>query len=469
MKDIDGLVARLVASGRGRAVPIRETSALAPDPEGTIAIAAIRVVTEDQVQALAYGSPDGRPSSIARLLPLGRDTADLEPFAEWLVTCVQRAVVPGLPWRVWVPHGKTIETLGILGRRYERNKNASPLLQEAARFCRIIAEESRFAGQQTVVVALDTLLRHVVTGQMPIEDQHLGAVLAWLPPDAGRDTLKMARERARLPASGILVNTPDQPDDNRVERLRKELKDASGLRRARIERQIRRILTDAVMREWDLLVAARRAFHELGLAAADLDALCDDSRERVCWAVNNHLISPRRAVPLARRLEEYENALTRADDAALRTDATLRCRAARLGRVIECVVIRVNQPRQNRHPCHLVIRTSQNNLRVRADDRVALASGSMQGVVREVRPGAGATTLIDIELKKGVRVAHALLGTAQEWIEDRAFPTFLRRQTLSEADARATWMVRASDAPPSRPTAITTGDLLDLAHAASRP
>ena len=342
MSDVESLVARIVAFGRGRAVPVRETSALSLDPEHAIGIAMIRVVTEDQVQALAYGSADRRPAMITRLHPLGRDTSDLEPFAEWLVDRVQHVIRAGLPLRVWVPHGKTIETLEILGRRYERNQHASPMLQEAARYCRISGEETRFAGQQTVAVALDTILLHVVTGQMPIEDQHLGAVLAWLRPDAGRDPREVAMERARWPASGVLINTPDRRDDDYVELLRKELKGASGHRRSRIEREIQQILRNAVAREWDLLLAARQAFWDLALAPGHVGDLSRASQQRVSWAVNNHLITPRQAVPVTRKLEEYEDALQRAEGAALRSDATLRRRAARLGHVIEGVVERVD-------------------------------------------------------------------------------------------------------------------------------
>lgn len=468
MKDIEALVARVVASGRDRAVSIRETSALAPDSEDAIGIATIRVVTEDQVQAVAYGSLHRSPATIARLHPLGRDTSDLEPFAQWLVDQVLRAVRTGRPLRVWVPHGKTIETLEIMGRRYERNQHASPILQEAARYCRIVAEETRFAGQQTVAIALDTLLAHVATGQMPIEDQHLGAVLAWVEPEAGRDPRDVARERARLPASGILVNTPDRNDDDRIEFLRKELKSASGRRRVRLEREIRRILENAVIREWELLCSASQAFWGLGLAPSQLEELTLASRNRVSWAVNNHLASPRRAVPLTTKLERYENALQQADDVALRSDASLRRRAARLGRVIEGVVEQVDQPRRNYHPCHVLLRTSQDSLRVRSDDRVALVGGSMTGVIREIRPAPGGTTLIRIELKKGVRGAGAMTGNRQEWIDDRSFPFFLRQQALSEAASRVTWMLSGSTPPASRPARIANGDPLDLAHAVRR-
>jgi hypothetical protein len=468
MKDVEGTVAKIVALQRRHAVPIRGTSALAADPSDAVGIATIRVVTEDQVQAIAFGPLARRPTTIVRLNPLGRDTSDLESFADWLVNHVRRVIGAGRPLRVWVPHGKTIETLEILGRRYESNRHASPMLQEAARYCRIIAEETRYAGQQTVAIALDILLAHVVTGQMPIEDQHLGAVLAWIRPEPGRDPREVAFERARWPASGILINTPDRRDDDRIELLRKELKGAAGRRRNDIEREIRAILAAAVNREWELLVAARRAYWDLDLAPSVLDELLRASHERVSWAVNNHLVSPRRAVAITRKLEEYENALQRAEDAALRSDIILRRRAARLGHVIDGVVERVDQPQRNRHPCHLILRTTQNNLRVRSDDRVALVGGSIAGVVRQIRPSRDGTTLIRIELKKGVRGAGALAGNRQEWIENRDFPSFMRHQALSEADSRGIWMVDGSLPPPARPSRMRNGDPLQLAHVARR-
>ena len=125
--------------------------------------------------------------------------------------------------RLWVPHKKTVEMLGVLGRRYERNQSASAMLREAARICRIFAAEATYDGQQVTVVAQDVLLRHAVTGQMPVEDLHPDAILAWVAPVSGRDPAEVANERARIPASGLLPNTPDQPDDNEIELLRRPM------------------------------------------------------------------------------------------------------------------------------------------------------------------------------------------------------------------------------------------------------
>lgn len=468
MKDVEGVVARIIAWDRGRAVPIRETSAIEPDPTDAVGIATISVVTEDQVQALAFGSLGSQPTIVARIHPLGRDTADLEPFATWLVDHVRRVIGRGDGLRIWVPHIKTIETLEILGRRYERNQNASATLQEAARYCRIISEQTRYAGQQAVAVALDLLLSHLVTGQMPIEDQHLGAVLAWVDPEQGRHPREVAAERSRWPASGILINSPDRDDDDRIEKLRKGIKTAPARRRAGMEREIRDLLIAGVQREWELLCRARSAFWRIGLTPSNLAELAKTSRERVSWAVQNFLPTPTRAIPITRKLEEHEDALQRAEDAAVRSDGILRRKAARLGHLIEGVVARINQPRRNFHPCEIVLQTTQTNLRVRLDDRIELIGGSVRGVVRGIQPAPTGATEVRIEVTKGVRGANALVGATQEWVESRDFPLIIRSRALSEAQARTNWMVEGAPPPAAQQSTVRHGDLLDLANAARR-
>src|SRR5690606_20121360 len=125
-------------------------------------------------------------------------------------------------------------------------------IRRMGQICRIIAHEARIPGQQLVANAAALLKDHCVTGLAPIEEGHLDAILAWLDP-AVSDPLTEARNRIRLPASGILPNTPDHPIDDRIDRLRKEAKAASGTRRHTLEGEIRSILSQWVTREWALL------------------------------------------------------------------------------------------------------------------------------------------------------------------------------------------------------------------------
>ena len=78
------VTARIIARSQRRAFPIRETVALCPDPDRTFGLVVLKVVSEDQVQALAFGDMTRAPRIITRWNPLGRESADLEPFAQAL-------------------------------------------------------------------------------------------------------------------------------------------------------------------------------------------------------------------------------------------------------------------------------------------------------------------------------------------------------------------------------------------------
>jgi hypothetical protein len=121
--------------------------------------------------------------------------------------------------------------------------------------CRVIADEATYAGQQIVAVASDLLLEHVATGQSVVEDQHLGAQLAWVTPRAGADPVAEAARRALLPAAAMLRRDVD----DRVEDLRR-LGKGSGVRAAAARAEIEHLLREGAIDEWDLLVEARRAF-----------------------------------------------------------------------------------------------------------------------------------------------------------------------------------------------------------------
>lgn len=119
----DSLHRVLARTGR-RALAVRTSSSLSHDPDVTIGIATIKIVTEEQIQAIAYGPIGAEPTAIVRLNPIGRDVTDLLPFARFLEDAVQRAVATNSPVRVWLPHAVTLEALDVLGHRYWRNQNA---------------------------------------------------------------------------------------------------------------------------------------------------------------------------------------------------------------------------------------------------------------------------------------------------------------------------------------------------------
>ncbi len=63
-------------------------------------------------------------------------------------------------------------------------------------------------GSSLVLAATEALTTHWVTGQVPVEDAHLGTVLAWVDPPPGSDGPQAAVEAERQPAAGP-VSDPD--------------------------------------------------------------------------------------------------------------------------------------------------------------------------------------------------------------------------------------------------------------------
>src|SRR5262245_57702687 len=111
------------------------------------------MVSEQLVQAIAFGDPDGEPQIVTRWNPLSRETAELEPFAAALDAYVRGVVARGALPRVWVPHSSTITLVELLGHRYRTNKAAATTLQNMGWLCRALAEEAKYRGQQVVAVA----------------------------------------------------------------------------------------------------------------------------------------------------------------------------------------------------------------------------------------------------------------------------------------------------------------------------
>ncbi|MGM5000127.1 hypothetical protein AB8A05_15445 [Tardiphaga sp. 538_B7_N1_4] len=445
MNAFEDALTRVLARHQRRAVLVRTSNEMSSDPAITIGIATIKIVTEEQIQAIAFGALDHDPQVIARLNPIGRDVADLMPFAKFLNDTFARATAANVPIRIWVAHSGTLEALDVLGHRYWRNQNAPEEIRRMGENCRVIAHEATIPGQQLVADAAGLLHAHVVTGLNPLEEGHLGATLAWFEPGIA-DPLSEARARIRIPASGVLPNTPDRPFDDRVDRLRKEAKGASGAQLHIKQSEISDILRESVLREWQLLVDGRRAFLALGLPTVGLEELLEDSNKRVQYALANGFFPARAPDRLAAQLGVMEAGQEKQERAALEHDPLLRDQSARAGGVVRGVVSNVIQTRAGFKPCDIEVESEQDVIRFRIDDKIVVVGTNVTGIVRGLSRTASGGTSVQIEIKEGVRTRHVLtVGAHVELM--RAAYAFVNFKALKAAREQQSWIFYGANTP----------------------
>ncbi|MET9959024.1 hypothetical protein ABZ128_08015 [Streptomyces sp. NPDC006326] len=184
-----------------------------------------------------------------------------------------------------VPSRAGIEYVRLLGRsmRFRRTAEEDPENPYPAparvpllgRWLTHLGERARVPGASMLLAATDLLGRHWATGQSNLEDQHLGALLAWIAPPEGETGAEAAlRAELERDRDGLLLVPPAGPAtdpafDNkllapamaRYDAARADgPRDAGALARAEegvralVERQMRPTW-DAVWRSLDLLRA----------------------------------------------------------------------------------------------------------------------------------------------------------------------------------------------------------------------
>jgi hypothetical protein len=467
MNAFDQALLRVAARQHGRAIPIRRSSSLCVDPHTTIGIATIKIVTEEQVQAIAFGRIGSAPEILIRLDPISRDVSDLHPFAVFLAAVADDAQREGGALRIWVPHVGTLEALDVLGHRYWRNQSAPDAIRRMGEICRIVAHEYGFPGQQTVADVAALLREHVITGLTPIEEGHLNAILAWLDPAVGQP-LEESRERIRIPASGVLPNTPDLPLDDRVDRLRREAKGVPGNQRAALQREIATILSRAVLREWQLMEEARNAFLRLGLPARGLGDLVAASCKRILKGFKDGHFPARSPERLAIQLGQMEVGQQRADQASVENDPVLRAQAGNAGAVVLGHISNVDQPQRGRKPCHIEVDSDQRVIRFRRDDKVKILNTNVRGVVRGINVAPGGGVRVVLEITNGVRSSNVLaVGTPVELLEESF--GFVNSKALNTARDRQPWPFYSDAMPSIDVLPQPSGSLLAIARGSRRP
>ena len=425
------VVARAAASILGRYQPIRSTSLLGFDEPPVFGFVPIKLVSEEVIQAIAFGDVDGQPTIVTRWNALSRDATAFESFALGLDQHITNALGSNRLPRIWLPHEGALRQLELLGHRYRTNKTATDSLRRMGAQCRSLMEEYQHQGQQVVAVASELLRAHVVTGQSPSEDAHLGAFLAWIE-NAGRNVVHEATKRSLIPAAAMLTRR----EDDEVEALRRVAK-KGGAAGSRAQKQIERILKIAALREWDLLSRARSAFWALGMSQlSGIGDLRSASRDRIYYSLSKLPSPPSRTSGLARLLDALEASAERIENADLEGDSQTRELLQRKGRVVNGVVESIDQRRRGCYPCGLRLFTQQSVLRIRAGTKLRLVGSKVSSRVIAVETTPLGHYIV-MELITGVRSRPAV-GTTGQWTDSVPFDgDFLRNRIYETAKIAA--------------------------------
>ncbi|MFD3947204.1 hypothetical protein [Streptomyces sp. NPDC058579] len=194
-----------------------------------------------------------------------------------------------------VPSRAGIEYVRLLGRsmRFRRTAEqdpetpfpAPPRVPLLGRWLTHLGERARVPGSSLLLSATDLLNRHWATGQSSLEDQHLGALLAWIDADDGASGPEAAlRAELGRDRDGQLLCPPAGPAtdpafDNRLlapaierfDRARQSLASAEDGESAderlaelhRAEREIRRLIVSQLKPTWDAVWRALDLVREL--------------------------------------------------------------------------------------------------------------------------------------------------------------------------------------------------------------
>ena len=204
---------RLRAARAGRAQPraSRRHAHLAPRPMVVIgyhlagdpgAPVALRYgTTPEWSRTVVVPEPRDRTLRFAQLAGMARDlnryldgfTARDPDGADVLCVDAPQLVCPNQTTAAWFT-----DTLGR-SLRYLRTGGDPPVdpdLPLAGAHLTYFAGRRALPGSCAVLAATDLLTTHWVTGQLPAEDAHLGTLLAWVTPPAGRPAAEAAVEAA---------------------------------------------------------------------------------------------------------------------------------------------------------------------------------------------------------------------------------------------------------------------------------
>lgn len=405
---------RLLAFRDGRAVRIASNQKMAIRPDGFV-ICLIAMAGEDtSIHIVACGRV-GQDAEF-RCVPDPRYRDDQYGLFEWLGDKVeqyfQECQQTGSYPQIWVPSSGAVGLLDTLADRLRFNRENL----KVRRFGELLSyatERFPIEGQQALMTATGALRLHFATGQQEGEDEHLGALLVWMCPPAGRNVLAAVAMAEEVP-----MGVKTDPDFDREDleplvsaynqaRKRKATSKELATRAAQIESLLRPVV-------WAIYKGTQEAIsflvaeglppipHLAGLELREAEEFRSFLSSREAGHPMPLRDSPKSA---AFRLAVREDAAEGARAAMLYGDKVYLERERLAGRILIGTVENPVRTRiaPRRFECRFTIVTGQRVLHVRRRDELhLLADPRMKVVVTDVRRN-GRRTRVSMRMLKGER------------------------------------------------------------------
>lgn len=419
MGDLVNVVARLRALQHGQAVAVVSQRQVAIQPHALVVTLLAMAGEDTSVHAVAVGR-FGEAASINIVAdPRRRD--DQYALLRWLLPrfeayyaeCLAAETSPQL----WVSSAGAIKHIDTLADRLRFTDD--PDMMRLGSLWTYAGERSPVAGQQALISATGALRLHFATGQQEAEDEHLGSLLTWIEPPAGRDIFAAVAAAEQQPM-GVKTDPwfdarelqPAVEDFNKV----RDSGDAALV--AFHETRIRQLL-ESVLRP--IYAATQRAISILSadrwrenpaldpLVAEEARAFADFMAAR---AAGHRLPYRDKPKPGAMKIVARERAVSNVDAGTLRHDRAAREKGVRSGSVLRATVagIREEHLGPRRFEYHLSLSSHQEGLHLRAGDELWTLDAPNLSVRVVGVERRGPFTWIDTTVLSGKRVAKTMVA-----------------------------------------------------------
>lgn len=238
-RDVAAVLAAVV--GAAQTAAMTRTIRLLPD---ALLLAVVGLAGEPgALHAVGAGRRLQRPLLACAADPRDREAfyALLDALAEPVAGAWDAARDAGIYLQVVVTSAKSADLLEQIGERARTARGVPPAVRRLGAHLGYLEDRRHVAGQQALIVAPEALLAHLATGQSPVDDGHLGAVLEWIKPGAGGGGSGHISDRLRR-AEALPAGPRRSPQDD-AERLAPALRALHDARRRSDPTQAHRAAT----------------------------------------------------------------------------------------------------------------------------------------------------------------------------------------------------------------------------------